>query len=76
MLENVPSVPLNEQQAHQVRHNLGLCASVGEGNLQEITIEWHKQSHNPSPIDMVRALMITPGLGRYVSGLMPYCELV
>ncbi len=76
VLGKVPSVALPEQQACQLRHSLGLAESVGQGNLQQIVAEWRKQCRNPTSTDLVRALMITPGLGRYVSGLVPYCELV
>ncbi len=75
MLGNVPSVVLPEEQACQLRHSLGLVESVGDGNLRDIVDEWHQQCRNPTSNDLVRALIITPGLGRYVSGLVPYCEL-
>ncbi len=76
MLGNVPSVALPEEQACQLRHNLGLAESVGQGNLRDIVVEWHKPCHNPTSNNLVKALMTTPGLGRYVSGLVPYCELI
>ncbi len=80
MLGNVPSVALPEEQACQLRHNLGLAESVGQGNLRDIVDEWHKQCHkqclNPTSSDLVKVLMTTSGLGRYVSGLVPYCELI
>ncbi len=71
----MPSVTLSEQQVYQLRHSLGLAVSIGQGNLQAIVGEWQKQCRNPRSTDLVRALMTTPGLGRYVSGLVPYCEL-
>ncbi len=76
VLGKVPSVTLPEEQACQLRHSLGLAESVGQGNLRDIVDEWHKQCRNPTSKDVVRALIITPGLGRYVSGLVPYCELI
>ncbi len=76
MLGKVPSVALPKEQACQLRHSLGLAESAGQGNLRDIVDEWHKQCRNPTSNDLVRALMITPGLGRYVSGLVPYCELI
>ncbi len=76
VLEKVPSVALPEEQACQLRHSLGLAESLGKGNLRDIVDEWHKHCHNPTSNDLVRALMTTSGLGRYVSGLVPYCELI
>lgn len=73
VLEKVPSVTLCEQQCCELRKNLGLPFSPGEGNLKELLEEWYRNTSTLS--DLVRALMITQGLGRYVSRLVPYCEL-
>ncbi len=71
----MPSITVSEDQCRQLRHNLGLSISPGKGNLKEIVDEWYNNcSARPSLADLVKALMLTPGLGRQVSRLLPYCE--
>ncbi len=78
MVANVPSsVTVSEDQCRQLRHSLGLSFFAEEGNLRRILDEWYNNYFGrPSLAELVKALMVTPGLGRHVSRLVPYCKFV
>lgn len=77
VISRVPSIEMFTEMAKEIRHHLHLQSNEpGTNNLKQI-VEYSHQSKSPLNVeDLVRALMLTPGLGRYVSQLLPFCKFL
>ena len=76
VIDRVPSVEVSAETADQLQLHLNLPNNghTGKANLKELVKYCHKYK-SPLPLeDLVRALMLTPGLGRFVAKLLPFCK--
>lgn len=77
VIDRVPSAAVPPERATQLRHLLNLQSNepTGSPNLREF-VDYRHRCKSPLTLeDLVRALMLTPGLGRYVAKLLPFCKL-
>lgn len=76
VIDRVPSVEVSAETAGQLQLHLNLHnGPTGETNLKELVKYCHTYESPLTLEDLVRALMLTPGLGRYVAKLLPFCKL-
>lgn len=72
----IPQIPLKISTALELRHRLNLSSSSNQENsdLQSILMEYSESSW--SLFDLVKAMMITQGVGQYTVKLLPFCKSV
>lgn len=78
VIDRVPSVEVSAETAGQLHVQLHLNLDngpTGKANLKELVKYCHTYESPLTLEDLVKALMLTPGLGRYVAKLLPFCKL-
>ena len=80
MVANIPDTTLESPRAAQLRHQLGLPSSGTEVTSLRRILEMYMATAPESPkpgdwlIPLVRGMMLTEGVGRYVAKLLPFRE--
>ena len=70
-------VDLNREASLELRQNLNLLSSRSEStSLKGILVEYSTKCTDADVglIDLVTAMMLTQGVGRYVTKLLPFCK--
>ena len=80
VLKKVKPQKIWEETSLLLRRNLGLKSGAGleqHVDLHRIVQEWYDAGFLDCTLeDLLKVLMCTPSLGRFVSGLVPLCKLL
>ena len=80
VLKKVKPQKIWEETSLLLRRNLGLKSGAGleqHVDLHRIVQEWYDAGFVDCTLeDLLKVLMCTPSLGRFVSGLVPLCKLL
>ena len=74
VIKRLPPVQLSSEMTRNLLHNLAPPSKMVsyQMNLKEVLQHCHRYKVSLSLEDIVEALMLTQGLGRYVTSLMPF----
>ena len=72
VIEQLPPVLLSPEITRNLLHNLPSKMVSHQMNLKETLQHCHRYNFSLSLENIVEALMLTRGLGRYVTSLMPF----